>query len=490
MKYPLLLTLSIIAFNFQAQTIPSFSKKENKAIKENLNLIESVFFNLSPYDLDINEKEKAGKKVAKWFDKKSHDLKEINLVRNYMMFLIGVSGYSKKSSNESLRNTLCTALVDYKSLNRNEISVNNYIQFLHLEYGFNDQKFKELCNSNYIKLNPLECLDCLEKQHDLEKESANDEPTHDTDSDKDGITDAHDKCPDEKGSLDLQGCPDSDLDGVPDIEDDCPYEKGFVKFNGCPVKRETSTDSIIIYKDKVTFGDLEASNIAALYRTLLSQKKLNTPFIAIEAEVGGTYNEKKFHNKRVIYNLSFLRENSQKRIQFKTGDYFFDQKSQDDKIFSDYLKGIEDFIKACEIIMEFGASNGVDILVQGVADSIPYRSYDHMTELTPPWNDIEYKNITYYEYDYSNDIFIPHMQIIKGNRFSNDELPNLRGKFIHQSITRYPHTPEIIRDKVLLYSGVKTSRVNIKDRHGAILLAINWEQLEAAAIDFQNALDN
>lgn len=61
----------------------------------------------------------------------------------------------------------------------------------------------------------------------------------DTDGDK--VSDEDDKCPDEYGLVEFNGCPDSDDDGVPDPEDDCPDESGLEKFNGCP---DTDEDGI------------------------------------------------------------------------------------------------------------------------------------------------------------------------------------------------------------------------------------------------------
>ncbi len=52
------------------------------------------------------------------------------------------------------------------------------------------------------------------------------------DSDKDGITDDLDKCPNQAGSQLAMGCPDMDNDGVGDAQDECPTEAGAV--NGCP----------------------------------------------------------------------------------------------------------------------------------------------------------------------------------------------------------------------------------------------------------------
>jgi len=68
------------------------------------------------------------------------------------------------------------------------------------------------------------------------------------DTDKDGIIDKQDKCPNEFGLINNNGCPikDKDNDGVADDKDKCPNEYGPVDNNGCP----------IIDRDKDGVGDL------------------------------------------------------------------------------------------------------------------------------------------------------------------------------------------------------------------------------------------
>ena len=57
------------------------------------------------------------------------------------------------------------------------------------------------------------------------------------DTDKDGINDEQDKCPDKAGVAKYEGCPvpDTDGDGLNDESDACPDKPGTVEFNGCPV---------------------------------------------------------------------------------------------------------------------------------------------------------------------------------------------------------------------------------------------------------------
>ena len=54
------------------------------------------------------------------------------------------------------------------------------------------------------------------------------------DSDRDGIADKEDNCPDDPGGLETFGCPDTDGDGIGDLADHCPNVFGPSEFNGCP----------------------------------------------------------------------------------------------------------------------------------------------------------------------------------------------------------------------------------------------------------------
>ena len=56
------------------------------------------------------------------------------------------------------------------------------------------------------------------------------------DTEGDGIIDSLDKCPDEKGVIQFDGCPmpDTDNDGLADDLDECPSVAGLIKYKGCP----------------------------------------------------------------------------------------------------------------------------------------------------------------------------------------------------------------------------------------------------------------
>lgn len=67
------------------------------------------------------------------------------------------------------------------------------------------------------------------------------------DTDKDGIVDKEDECPNTPGLAEFNGCPDSDGDGIADKNDDCPNLAGDAKYNGCP---DRDGDGVIDPNDK------------------------------------------------------------------------------------------------------------------------------------------------------------------------------------------------------------------------------------------------
>ena len=67
------------------------------------------------------------------------------------------------------------------------------------------------------------------------------------DTDGDGIPDSKDNCPEEAGTEALQGCPDSDGDGIADADDACPDKPGTADMNGCP---DSDNDGVADNEDR------------------------------------------------------------------------------------------------------------------------------------------------------------------------------------------------------------------------------------------------
>jgi len=85
------------------------------------------------------------------------------------------------------------------------------------------------------------------------------------DQDKDGITDAMDKCPDTPAgvTVDKNGCPvDTDGDGVADYLDNCPSVAGPKENKGCPViEKVTEAEVLPEMTVEPVYFDYDKSNI-------------------------------------------------------------------------------------------------------------------------------------------------------------------------------------------------------------------------------------
>jgi len=102
------------------------------------------------------------------------------------------------------------------------------------------------------------------------------------DSDKDGVVNRRDKCPDTPQGIkvDKKGCPiDTDGDGVPDYLDKCPDTAkeayGYVDMNGCPL--DSDGDSIPDYLDKCPDSPKEAIGFTDQNGCLLDTDKDGVP---------------------------------------------------------------------------------------------------------------------------------------------------------------------------------------------------------------------
>lgn len=101
------------------------------------------------------------------------------------------------------------------------------------------------------------------------------------DTDKDGVFDDQDDCPNVFGSITANGCPDIDKDGIPDSQDMCPNTIGELINNGCPIL--SPQDSLILERAMTNLEfdknsakiKLESSNyISNIGKLLLGNKNM------------------------------------------------------------------------------------------------------------------------------------------------------------------------------------------------------------------------
>ena len=94
------------------------------------------------------------------------------------------------------------------------------------------------------------------------------------DTDKDGIPDKDDACPDVAGPKEFNGCPDTDGDGVPDKDDKCPDVAGPAENGGCPWP-DTDGDGVLDKDDLCPNEAGPASNNGCPEPNDDDQKRLN-----------------------------------------------------------------------------------------------------------------------------------------------------------------------------------------------------------------------
>mgnify|MGYP001018781536 CR=1 FL=1 len=94
------------------------------------------------------------------------------------------------------------------------------------------------------------------------------------DTDKDGIPDKDDACPDVAGLKEFNGCPDTDGDGVADKDDKCPDVAGPAENGGCPWP-DTDGDGVLDKDDQCPNEAGPASNNGCPEPNDDDQKRLN-----------------------------------------------------------------------------------------------------------------------------------------------------------------------------------------------------------------------
>ena len=94
------------------------------------------------------------------------------------------------------------------------------------------------------------------------------------DTDKDGIVDKLDECPEVAGLKEFNGCPDTDGDGVPDKDDKCPDVAGPAENGGCPWP-DTDGDGVLDKDDLCPNEAGPASNKGCPEPNDDDQKRLN-----------------------------------------------------------------------------------------------------------------------------------------------------------------------------------------------------------------------
>jgi outer membrane protein OmpA-like peptidoglycan-associated protein len=129
------------------------------------------------------------------------------------------------------------------------------------------------------------------------------------DTDEDGVPDPKDKCPGTpKGCpVDASGCPlDSDGDGVIDCEDKCPNEKGTKENNGCPDWTNIDIATLYFDLDKADLRPETKAELDKLVQTLSASKEYNMVVGGHACDLGTNKHNMELSEKRAQEVVKYL----------------------------------------------------------------------------------------------------------------------------------------------------------------------------------------
>jgi outer membrane protein OmpA-like peptidoglycan-associated protein len=129
------------------------------------------------------------------------------------------------------------------------------------------------------------------------------------DTDEDGVPDNKDKCPDTpKGCpVDVNGCPlDSDGDGIIDCEDKCPNEKGSKENNGCPDWVSIDLSTLYFDLDKADLRPETKTELDKLVQTLSASKEYNIVVGGHACDLGTNKHNMELSEKRAQEVVKYL----------------------------------------------------------------------------------------------------------------------------------------------------------------------------------------
>ncbi len=107
------------------------------------------------------------------------------------------------------------------------------------------------------------------------------------DADGDGVKDSEDACPDIAGPID--GCPDADddMDGIPNSLDKCPTMAGVAEHMGCPEMKKEEKSMLKLAADNIQFEFGKAHLKSVSYETLDQIADLLKKYPEFELEIVG-----------------------------------------------------------------------------------------------------------------------------------------------------------------------------------------------------------
>lgn len=477
----LVLTACLIAFLLNQTPVNAqlndWSSGFERKVNEHIELLEGIYLSQPPYN-SYTERRKLqlGERANTWFRENSSELRQETIIRKYLLVILGCQGYYANRSEMDVCSDLEAIIAEFDAINLATGRGIAQINYLNNRYGLNREKIVQFYDTWYPVANELAYQkSCKEAPLPL-------------DTDGDGIIDLEDACMLVPGPARFQGCADTDEDEIPDHKDKCPLEKA-ATIDGCPVIIKTPNGPVYVTEEGAKYVKpngrvIEEDNVARVFKRMIAEGDLNSPFMAYEHfEVGSANYEKFKGSEYIIYSLKLLSDNAKQRILFPLGKYYIREKDEqqgDFRYFSEYKEAFATINQGLFFLRDtLNSLDAVQPMVQGMADVVKLKV--NPTPLHPQYQGPNYRYVDYFYFDQITKKFQPRSMTIKGDAFTLEQLPELRAAFILDAMLHSEHFPIELKKDVFIFEGMVTNVVDPEDRHVTMLLAIDWERVEAAA---------
>lgn len=441
------------------QDIPAWSKKEVKSVFKHYSNSKNIYFSNSSDQYGV---QKLGNKEVAWFSANKSIIGRQRIVLQLNYFYLGAADLTK-AKDIDICESLDFAYTEWKSLDPRKGGERRLLAFLNDQFGINQALFEELYASWYPLANGFKVGETCGGAEAKPTPIAPPAPAPivpSLDTDEDGLADKTDQCPTQAGPRSNGGC---------------PLEASYTTPNG-DVSVITPNESYLTTPD----GKRKDMSQDRVFMKLMADGRFNTPLLRLDQVQATPLANSMANANFIIYELRLLDSLGNQVIRFPTAEYTID-KFHDRTFHLDFKRSMDDFLKCVSTLKDFFGlgPDGFRILVQGIADKPEFNCRElpkhHRTK-------DQYGQHVFSTYSAKEGTFIDSVYTNTRDCYDNNGLPFNRGKFLYKNLAGNDDLYDYREDNIIIMlKGLVLPYVQEKERSGVLYLAIDLDQLQAAA---------
>lgn len=459
----LLLSLLLMATAGLSAQLPKWSRGQRANIVKFYMQARELYRPDGEYaNLEPDQRRKLGERIDRFVSDKKTMLREQPVVLNLFYAYLIPYGY-RQGRDIDFCIALREAKTSFNSLNP-QSSDRDEVEFLKLYFGIDDKALAEIYESWYAKENEVlisnNCRHVVTPVPVPVPVPGNPEPEL-VDTDKDGVLDKHDRCPDTAGPVANLGCP---------VKIIRSPRGGEIRIgaNGASYKR-----------DSIEYENVSTYELAV---QLIGDGEFNTDYLQLDFVRGGKFAQSFQTSDYLLLKLTMWDSLRQQTVEFEAGEFYIHMQEHPEK-WKAYNRAMMDFTKSLKILrMDFDMARKGDflILAQGKADNAGLKDKPF-----PDWHQHEnLTNFPVYTFESPNE-FKSYRYRLNGTTYDNVDLPFLRGAWLIFQLSVDPSFMAY-RNQMRVIKGHVVERFNPHERNGTLFLAIHKQRMQEALDNLQN----